>query len=359
MRLLISELSENHHETLLALLAYAVALKPEAIAVVAPSSWGALYQSLTEVNRFIPYEGKESLRCVAAEIESFRPTLMVHATAYGKAPLSLSAGFSEVPQVGVIHDLAKVRRFSWLQWQMLRHLRFFWVLRPGLYARLPKKYQEKADFLWSGVYPTSLEGQIPTLSGEPGKVYLCIPGRVEYKRRDYRMLLEVIELLKDPERFRFILLGPAEGEHSDYADFYGQLREKGWESLFVSFAGIVPFPEYHAYVRMSQAMLALIHPHRYEQHREYLEEQISGSFPLAQAHRKPLLLHRSFAGEADLVGCSYFYETVAELVELLEGLGAGVLRAEGLYQGGWYSFEEGLRRFRRGVEAATFGAWKG
>ena len=324
--------------------------------MVAPSSWRALYQSLTEVNLFIPYEGSENIRRAVEEARTFRPTLVIHATAYGREPLTMAAAFAKVPQVGVIHDLSKVRRFSWLQWRMLHYLRFFWVLRSGLYARLPKKYQKNSDFLWAGAYPASLEKQIPALSGEPGKVYLAIPGRIEYKRRDYRMLLEVLHLLEAPERFRFILLGPADEAYSDYADFYSQLRGRGWERLFVSFPGRVPFPEYHAYVRLSQAVLTLIHPHRYEQHWKYLEEQISGAFPLAQAHRKPLLLHRSFAGEADLVECSYFYDTVEELGELLEGLGAGVLQGEDLYQGEWYSFEGGLRRFRRGVEAAIFGA---
>jgi hypothetical protein len=62
----------------------------------------------------------------------------------------------------------------------------------------------------------------------------------------------------------------------------------------------VPFPLYHAYLWISQAVLALIHPNRYREHRVYLDSQISGVFPIAQAHRKPLFLHGSFTGEAEL-----------------------------------------------------------
>ena len=209
----------------------------------------------------------------------------------------------------------------------------------------------RSDYLWTGVYPASLEAQIPAVQGAEGKVYICILGRVEYKRRDYRMLLEVLDRLEGREQFRFILLGPAAGRHSDYADFFSRIQESGWEEIFISFSGIVPFPLYHAYLRMSQAVLTLIHPNRYKEHRVYLDSQISGAFPIAQAHREPLFLHGSFAGEAELEDCSYFYDTSDDLVRLLKSLAAGSLDAGHLYWGSWFSFEERLRRFRRGLEA--------
>jgi hypothetical protein len=77
---------------------------------------------------------------------------------------------------------------------------------------------------------------------------------------------------------------------------------------------------------------------------------ISGAFPIAQAHRKPLFLHRSFAGEAELESCSCFYDTSDDLERLLKSLAAGSLDTGHLYRGSWFSFEEGLRRFRRGLE---------
>ena len=350
MRILISELSANHHDTALALIAYAAALRPKAIAVAAPPLWEGLYRSLSEVDGFIPYEGRENFRRFMDRVKSFRPTHIVHVTAYGKEPLALASAYSDAAQVGVIHDLAKLRRFSWTQWRMMRYMRFFWVLRPGLYGRLPGRYRMRSGYLWTGVYPASLEAQIPAVQGAEGKVYICIPGRVEYKRRDYRMLLEVLDRLEGREQFRFILLGPAAARHSDYADFFSRIQERGWEEIFISFSDIVPFPLYHAYLRMSQAVLALIHPNRYREHRDYLDSQISGAFPIAQAHRKPLFLHRSFAGEAELEDCSYFYDTSDDLVRLLKSLAAGSLDAGHLYRGSWFSFEEGLRRFRRGLE---------
>jgi hypothetical protein len=102
---------------------------------------------------------------------------------------------------------------------------------------------------------------------------------------------------------------------------------------------------------MSQAVLTLIHPNRYKEHRVYLDSRISGAFPIAQAHREPLFLHGSFAGEAELEDCSYFYDTSDNLVRLLKSLAAGSLDTGHLYWGSWFSFEEELRRFRRGLEA--------
>ncbi len=75
-------------------------------------------------------------------------------------------------------------------------------------------------------------------------------------------------------------------------------------------------------------------------------------FPMGQAHRKPLFLHKSFAGEAELEDCSYFYDTSDDLVRLLESLAAGSLDTGHPYGESWFSFEEGLRQFRRGLEVA-------
>ena len=352
MRLLISEPTENHHETALALIAYAAALRPEAIGVLGPPLWASLYQDLSEVTVFIPYKGRAHLDEVIKKIKAFCPTHILHATAYGREPLALARAFSGIAQAGVIHNLAKLKRFSWLQWRMLGHLRFFWVLRPGLYERLPERYRTRADYLWVGTYPPSLEARIPPIIPEVDRVWIAIPGRIEYKRRDYRMLLEVLERLRQRERFQFVLLGASEGAHSDHADFSRLVREKHREENFISFSGVVPFPLYHAYLRLSLAVLPLIHPHRYAEHKVYLDEQISGSFPMAQAHRKPLFLHRSFAGERDLADCSFFYDDADGLAYLLESLAEDRLEMQHLYSGGWYSFEDGLRRFRRGVEAA-------
>ncbi len=352
MRLLISEPTENHHETALALVAYAAALRPEAIAVLGPPLWASLYQSLPEVSFFIPYEGKAQFEKVTQNIKAFRPTHILHATAYGREPLALAKAFSGIAQAGVIHNLAKLKRFSWLQWRMLGYLRFFWVLRPGLYERLPERYRARSDYLWVGAYPPSLEAQIPPLTPDANRVWIAIPGRIEYKRRDYRMILEVLERLRAREGFQFVLLGASQAAYSDYADFFRLVREKRWEANFISFSEMLPFPLYHAYLRVSRAVLPLIHPHRYAEHRVYIDEQISGSFPLAQAHRKPLFLHRSFSSERDLADCSFFYDDADGLAHLLDSLAEDSLEMHHLYCGGWYSFEDGIRRFRRGLESA-------
>jgi hypothetical protein len=112
MRVLISELSANHHDTALALIAYAAALKPEAIAVAAPPLWEGLYRSLSEVDEFTPYGGRENFRRLIDRVESFRPTHIVHVTAHGKEHLALASACSDTAQVGVVHNLAKLRPFS-------------------------------------------------------------------------------------------------------------------------------------------------------------------------------------------------------------------------------------------------------
>ncbi len=352
MRILISELSENHHETLLALIAYAAALSPEAICVVAPPSWGNLYQSLSEVQLLLPYEGSERLGALVQSIQAFRPAVLIHTTAYGREPLALAKALSHIPQVGVVHNIRKLRRFSYLQWRLIRRLRAFFVLRPRLHERIPSLYRSSAAYLMSHVYPTSLERQVPEQILPKGPVYVAIPGRIEYKRRDYEGLLEALRFLRAPERFRFLLLGPAAAEYSDYMVFEKGLRRGGWQELFISFTEVIPFPAFHGYLRASAAVLPLIHPWRNHTQRTYLRDQISGAFSAAQAHQKPLLLHRDFVNEPDLADCGFFYGSSAELAHLLDYLACGKLPLDGLYRGSWWSMEASLAQFRWGLDKA-------
>jgi hypothetical protein len=73
----------------------------------------------------------------------------------------------------------------------------------------------------------------------------------------------------------------------------------------------------------------------------------------AAATPNSTLLHaETLCPELVLEDCSYFYDTSDDLVRLLKSLFAESSDPGHLYRGSWFSFEEGLRRFRRGLEAS-------
>ncbi len=327
MHLLLAELSNNHHEALLALLAYTAALPAQQVTVLAPPSTASLYTALAEVHHFIPFSGWEPL--LRDQLHQSPFTHVFHVTAYGREPLKLAQHLEPLPQVGLIHNTQKLQRFSWLQWRLRRYLKHFFVLRPGLLGGISKTYP--LSYLPIHFCPPSFYRLIPPSPLPHGSIYIAIPGRIEYKRRDYFSLIEALRHLKGRDRFRFLLLGPSEAPHSDYPDLATRLEQVGYADLFIRFAEVIDFPRYHAYIQQSRAVLPLVHLEPAKA-KPYLRYQIMGAFPLAHLYKKPLLLPQAFADEPDLEDSSFFYDSPQALAQRLEALAAGDLPLSSLYQ---------------------------
>lgn len=346
MHLLLSELSENHHEALLALLAYAAALPAQKVTVLAPPTLASLYTALAEVNHFIPFEGWDA--SLKAHLSQSGVTHVIHVTAYGREPLRLAQHLKGLPQVGLIHNTEKLHRFSWLQWRLCRHLRHLFVLRPGLLRGVSSSYP--IAYLPIHFLPPSFRRLIPQAPLPEGPHYIAIPGRIEYKRRDYDTLLEALRHLRAPERFRFLLLGPREAPHSDYPDLAVRLQKAGYLALFISFSGVIDFPRYHALIQQCKAVLPLVHLDPAKA-KAYLRHQIMGAFPLAHLHRKPLLLPKTFSKEPDLQDSSFFYDSPHTLAQRLEALTADALPTSALYQRFTWSIEPYVALFRQALQS--------
>lgn len=116
-----------------------------------------------------------------------------------------------------------------------------------------------------------------------------------------------------------MLLGPAHAPYSDWKILKTQLIRYNLLEHFVHFPEGLSFPAYHAYLRLCEAVLPLIHPST-PYFKSYLKYQITGAFSSAFIHRKPLLLHTAFADEEDLRDASLFYSTPRDLLSRLESL---------------------------------------
>ncbi len=327
MRILCIEPSENHHETLLAWIAGAARINPRPqLYVVTQPAFQTLYAQLEEVEGWFPLPSEAcDVRQLAKRISA---THVFHNTAYGRYTHQLISCLRSLPHVGIVHNTAKLRRLSWMGWRIARRLEHFWVLRHGLWAALPRWWRRKSTPLLLTQLPPSLEAQIPPLSVPDGQRWFAIPGRVECKRRAYSELIEVLQRNPPPSGWRFLLLGPANARYSDWPSLHALLEESELGHHFVTFPEGLDFPSYHAYLRASEAILPLIHPTTpYWQ--AYLRSQITGAFSLAFTHRKPMLLHKAFATEADLADASLFYETTDELLSLLR---EGPISRAALYQ---------------------------
>jgi glycosyltransferase involved in cell wall biosynthesis len=150
------------------------------------------------------------------------------------------------------------------------------------------------------------------------EIWIAIPGAVEYKRRDYLSLLEPFAALENKPDVRFLLLGNGYHKHGNGQELQERIKSLGIENYFVFFDGFVPNEVLHAYVKACDAVMPLIHPINADMEK-YLENQISGSFHLAFAYKKPLLLHKYYERYQDFRETGIFYD-LEGLTEFLDRL---------------------------------------
>ena len=175
-------------------------------------------------------------------------------------------------------------------------------------------------------HPAFKEADLPAKS--TGQIWIAIPGSVEYKRRDYLSMLEPFAALENKPDVRFLLLGNGFHRHGNGAELKSRIEALGLAEYFVFFEGFVPNEVLHSYVRHCDAVMPLIHPINADMEK-YLENQISGSFHLAFAYHKPLLLHDYYQRYQDFQETGFFYnlDNVGSFIQNLSQEIAG-FRAE-------------------------------
>lgn len=162
---------------------------------------------------------------------------------------------------------------------------------------------------------------VPIAEKEPGTYWVCIPGAVEYKRRDYLSLLQQFAALPQKPPITFIVLGNGNHKEGNGKEVQQIAKDLGIAHHFIFFHEFVTNAVFHHYLQASDAVLPLIHPINADMEK-YLENQISGSFNLAYCYHLPLLMHRFFSRyEADFKDNSIYYD-LDQLGEMLYSLPA-------------------------------------
>jgi len=145
---------------------------------------------------------------------------------------------------------------------------------------------------------------------------ICIPGPVHSGRRDYDGLLDILAADTLPQDIRFVLLGQCSDE--TYERLTTRLAAASLSDRFTLFRKFVPQEEFHHQMATCDMVMPLIHPQT-PNFSLYRTLQITGSFNLAFAYRKPLLMHCAFDDVEDFQRTACFYDA-SDLAKVLERL---------------------------------------
>lgn len=227
--------------------------------------------------------------------------------------------------LGTLHDLKKLEH-SGSQKVISRRVKHYWVLNDYLVP-------ESSKYSISSYYPIFFPKLLlkETIKKPKGEVWVCIPGQVECKRRDYETLFKGIAKNPLPNNIKFILLGKSMHPSGDGAWVKREIKRLNCKNHFVMWKGFVENDEFDTYMQLSDYILPLIHPHN-NFFDAYLKYRVSGAFNQAFGYKKPLLMHSSFSTIPDFNENAQFYETES-LDNLLEQICKLKKVDEKLYEG--------------------------
>lgn len=120
------------------------------------------------------------------------------------------------------------------------------------------------------------------------EVWICIPGQVELKRRDYETLFQSIRTYGLKKNMRLVFLGRYGHKHGDKDYLLERLSKLNLIEYVFIYEDFIPVPLFHTMLRQSDYILPLIHTEDISG--KLYTHQISGAFNLAVAYQKPLLL---------------------------------------------------------------------
>lgn len=212
---------------------------------------------------------------------------------------------NQIEFLGIVHNIGKLRG-STNQDIISRKVKKYFVLSEYLKENAPPNYN--IEYFYPMFFPKAEHIEIDKKEDE---IWICIPGQIERKRRDYEGLFELLAKHKLNKNIKFILLGSG-----DSAFIKSNLEKLGLESQFVWWNSYVGTPIFENYLNKCDYILPLIHPN----HKSFLlyKNQISGTFNLAYGYGKKMLMEVSFQEIKDFSG-SVFYETDS-LIEVINSL---------------------------------------
>lgn len=187
---------------------------------------------------------------------------------------------------GIIHNGHKLLKSS-SQWIISRKIKKYFVLNDYILPHLINTNGIAVESFYPIFFPELAYASLPKQSDE---LWVCIPGQVDFNRRDYKGLLSTLKQLQSASKIKFIVLGRDQSPNKRLREM---VEEADLQHSFILFDSFIPNSVFHSYLQQSDIILPLLHPGmpKFEQYQRY---KITGSINLAFAYKKPLLCEESF-----------------------------------------------------------------
>ena len=197
-----------------------------------------------------------------------------------------------VMQVGIAHNLDGIKKNQ--------NVKNFIVLSKELHGKAKLMYPE---YNFSYFYPL-VKSAGPAKEAVPETVAICVPGKIENKRRAYADLITFVEANQPLNGVKFTLLGNMLG--NDGPEILKCIKDRKLEKYFEVFEGFISYEKYFSVLSGCAMIMPLIHPGM-EGYVKYNNTKITAAFNMAYSFAKPLLMHEDFSESAEFKDFGLFY----------------------------------------------------
>ncbi|PKB43911.1 hypothetical protein AX016_2121 [Cellulophaga sp. RHA19] len=226
--------------------------------------------------------------------------------------LCLLLKFSKVECIGILHNVKKIEK-SFTQSLITLKIKKYFVLNDFI---IPSRDIKKIKIV--SFYPIFFPNIKKDITlDKKNKIWITVPGRLDYNRRDYDFLFETIRDLKNTDNIKIILLGKI--NTSNGLKILKKLKDFNIENNFILFSNFIDNNTFHNYLKKSDYILPLL-----KESDDYLKYKITGTFNLAFSYKKTIISDDFYTKIPDLMENSIFY-TKTNFKETISNINDGIL----------------------------------
>lgn len=245
---------------------------------------------------------------------------------------------------GIIHNLKKLNS-STSQKIISQRIKNYYVLNDYLENSI--KIENK-EIRLHPFYPVFFPKYDPTeVLKKNNDIWICIPGELNYKRRDYALILSALENLDRVTAMKILILGKMNPESMVAKEFVNQVNALKLQSLIVTFDQFISNPVFHAYLQKSDYIMAPVSM----KEKNYLNYKITGAYNLAFAYKKPLICPEELSVIPDLKANSLFYSDKNSLALLFSKISGGEITKDLNYDEEKWNFNYQKKKYLNLLES--------
>lgn len=159
------------------------------------------------------------------------------------------------------------------------------------------------------------ETSISGIEKKEEEIWVAIPGLMEPWRRDYQRLIDALKINKLEPHVKLLFLGKSTDRKGKRLNLRTEIENLSSGDQFLFWDGFIEPNTFHAYLRMSDYLLPLLH--QATKAGERYKDKITGLYNLGFSHGKRFIMEDFLSSFADFRSTALFYSSDDDLVEVL------------------------------------------